>query len=504
LAPLVELEGVAKSFGPTRALAGVNVAFDGGEIHVLAGANGAGKSTLIRILSGVYRDYEGQIRIAGEVVHFGSPAAARAAGVATIHQELSLVPAMSVADNLALSEGGRMWQLVSPKARRAQAERALGLLGLDIDPDVAVERLPLAARQLCEVARALAREARVLVLDEATSALGESDAARLYQHLGRLRAGGAIAVVFISHRIDEIYRLADRISVLREGRLAASAPAAALPRAELLAAMVGEERAAALPEVASAPVPSAPAGEPRLEATGLTLAREDGRPLLDRVDVRVARGEVVGVTGLQGSGAELLPYAIFGAVPATGQVAVDGRALSPSPARSIAAGVLLVSGDRQRSVVGAMSIEHNATLSALGRLARGGWVDRGSERREVDALFARLEVRATAVTAPAWRLSGGNQQKVAFARCLAARAAVLLLDEPTRGIDVAAKAEVLALLRAEQARGVAILYAGADVDELMAIAARIVVMVRGRVVAEVERARFSRERIMAAAMGAVA
>jgi ribose transport system ATP-binding protein len=497
MAALVTLQGISKSFGATQALAAVDLALEAGEIHVLAGANGAGKSTLIRILSGVYRDYGGEVLIAGRSVHLGSPAAARAAGVATIHQELSLIGSLSVADNLALGEGGSMFQLPSRQARRERALRALALMGLDVDPDVLVERLPLATRQLCEVARALAEDARVLVLDEATSALGEADAARLFERLRALRDGGA-AIVFISHRIDEIYLLADRISVLRDGRLAASAPARELPRAELLRAMVGAETA--LDTTAAAP----PGEGRRLEITGLGVARAEGRPLLDGVSLALAPGEIVGVTGLVGSGAELLPYAIFGALPATGRVTVDGRALEPAPARAIAAGVLLVSGDRERSVIAPMSVAHNASLSALPRLSRAGLVDRAAERREVQELAERLRLRAPSLAAPVWQLSGGNQQKVAFARSLAAKARVLLLDEPTRGVDVGAKAEVFALLRAEQARGVAILYASAELDELMALASRIVVLARGRVTAEFARQDFSRERIVAAAMGAAA
>jgi ribose transport system ATP-binding protein len=454
--PVLELEQVTKCFGPTPALRGVSLDVLPGEIHVLAGENGAGKTTLIRILSGAITDHTGSVRLDGRPLRLQSPSDALRAGIATIHQELSLVGSLAVADNLALAGAG------SWRGRRAAAQRALALLDLDLDPDLPVEVLPLAQQQLCEIARALSQKARMLVLDEPTSALGGAEAARLFERLDGLRAQG-VGMVYISHRLEEIYRVADRITVLRDGQVVTTRAASDLGPDALVSAMVGRELA------------TVRAGEGCVE--------EETAFSLDGVHA-VRRGEIVGLFGLQGSGTSDLLRGRF------------------DPRRSIAQGVVLLPGDRHASVFFDLSVLQNATLSSLARYCRGGWVIGAAERRAVEAQVARLRLATPSLDAPASQLSGGNQQKVALARCLLCEPRVLLLDEPTRGIDVGAKADVHALLRDLARRGVAIVLSSTELEELAELCDRVLVLAQGRVVADVSRADFSRERILALAMEA--
>jgi ribose transport system ATP-binding protein len=499
--PAAELLDVGKRFGATRALEGVTLRLLGGEVHALAGANGAGKSTLIRILSGVVRDYQGTVRLGGAHVRFAGPADALARGVAAIHQELSLVGPMSVTDNLLLAEraAGGSWL-----RRRERAERARTLVasaGLAVDVEAPVERLSLAERQLVEITRALAARARVLVMDEPTSALGEAEAERLFARIDAMRAAGA-AVLFISHRVEELYRLADRITVLRDGRVVASAKAAELGREALLEHMLGETRSPsrASPTRAERAAKTPAADDPpRLEARGVRVPGAAAP-----VHLRVARGEILGLTGLAGSGVTELVYALFGALPAAGPIAlaVDGRAVTVRrPADAIAAGLVLLSGDRGRSVVAPMSVRANASLSIVRRLARAGWVRRERERALVARWAAQVALRCPSLEAPLATLSGGNQQKAALARALACEPRVLLLDDPTRGIDAGAKREAHDRLRALAARGVAVVLCASELDELVALAGRVVVLARGRAVAELAGDALTHGRLLAAVMG---
>lgn len=480
--PVVSIHEVSKRFGATVALAGVTLDLFGGEVHALAGENGAGKSTLMRILAGVLGADEGEIRVRGEVVRFSSPVAARRAGVVTIHQELSLVGSMSVADNIALVDDAPSWRRIRPAAELRRAREVLALLSLDVDPAVTVASLPLATRQLIEVARALSRDARVLILDEPTSALSDAEVERLFAHLCTLRERG-VAIVFISHRMDEIYRVADRITVLRDGQLVVTAAAEDLPRDELVRHMVGEELAR--------------------EPSGTTAAREQTLlcARVGTVNVEVAAGEVLGITGLHGSGAGDVPRAIFGAIAADVEVEVAGeRIVNVSPRSCIARGVILLAGDRSQSLVQSLSVTANTTLSSLSAV----WRDRGRERQRAGVARDRLRIDCPSLDADVCTLSGGNQQKVALARCLETKPRVLLLAEPSRGIDVGAKAEVHALIGELAASGVCILVVGTDLDELMAVTDRLLVMSRGDVVLELSRPDYSRARILAAAMGSAA
>jgi ABC-type sugar transport system ATPase subunit len=487
--PLLEARSISKSFGPVRVLDRVSFSIRPGEVHVLAGANGAGKSTLIKVLSGVHTEYEGQLLRRGASCRFRGPLDAVSAGIATIHQELSLVGPMSVADNLDL--GGKGAGRGSAAARREAARRLLAAVRLDLDPETPVEELPLPARQLVEIAKALGRDAEVLIMDEPTSALDERSAGVLFETVERLVAEGR-GVVYISHRLPEIARLAHRITVLRDGRTVATETAADLPRDRLVSLMVGRSLA---PQAPRAPRPR---GEPLLEVEGL-LAPGMAHP----ISFSIRRGEIVGLAGLEGSGRSEVLHGLFGSLgPARGRATLAGKPLAlTSPAQSIEQGVVLVANDRQAAgLVPEMSVLHNATLASLPAESRFGWLDEARERAAAAPLLRWLGVEAP-LDAPVRALSGGNQQKVWLARCALCAPQVLLLDEPTRGIDVGAKADVHERMLAWAERGAGIAFAAAETEDLLALCDRILVLSRGAIVANLGREEATMEGVLHLAMG---
>jgi ABC-type sugar transport system ATPase subunit len=491
--PLLELRGVSKSFGATRALHEASLSVRAGQAQVIAGANGAGKSTLIRILSGAEPDYDGQLLVGGRPVRFPDPRAAVEAGIATIHQELSLVPTLSIADNLLLSQRVRPWSRVRRSAALESARRVLRSIGLERDPDTLVERLPLSERQALEIARALERDARILILDEPTSALSEEDAERLFSSLDAARRRGA-GIVYISHRMDEIQRLGDRIMVLRDGVTVWSRNVSEVSRADIVRSMLGRRAETSLPARARR-------SDVRLAVSGLSCG--GAAPLMD-VTFELRSGEVVGVAGLKGAGANTLLHALFGALgEPRGACELDGRRYCPvSPAAALRFGVALLVGDRGESTLGDLSVRHNATLSSLRRFTKLGFVAGERERTAVSAHASEVELKAASLEQPARELSGGNQQKVALLRCLLARPRLLLLDDPTRGIDVGAKADVHALLRRRAAEGTSILIASSELDELCELCDRVIVLARGRVETTLAGDDLTRPRLLAALMGA--
>lgn len=492
--PAVALEGIHKRFGATIALDGVDLTLLSGEVHVLAGQNGAGKSTLIKILSGVHRPDAGTVRLNGQVKSLDDPKAAKRAGIATIHQELSLIGSMDVTDNLLLGEEGSAWAVRRMKERRQEARRRLAAVGLDLAPDILVERLPLATQQLVEIARALGTGARVLIMDEPTSALPAEDAERLFERIEALQERGC-AILYISHRMDELERLADRITVLRDGRAVASERAGAIGAAELVRLMVGREVAGLDDDV-----PGRREDEDAIVARGLAASWQGER--LRGVDVHVKRGEIVGVAGLNGSGASLLPRALFGAVPVEGEIRIADTRLDPSPARCLAAGIVMLSGDRHETLIGTASVLDNTTLSSLRRFCTvGTWLRDRARVAAAETMLARMQVVHPGLEAPVSRLSGGNQQKVALARALVAEPRGLLLDEPTRGIDAAAKRDVHAALLALAAEGVGILLVSTDLDELVALSDRALVVVDGAVRRVVAGADLTRSTLLESAIG---
>lgn len=492
--PLLELRAVDKSFGSTRALSGVSFEVRAGEIHVLAGGNGAGKSTLIKILSGAISDYAGELRVAGRSVRFREPQAAARAGVATIHQELSLVPSLSVLDNLFLGERRPLLSPWAPTRRLSEARAALRRVGLDLDPSRRVEELGLAERQLVEIARALGHAARVLILDEPTSALAEPEAERLFERIAELSAAGK-GIVFISHRLDEIFRLAHRITVLRDGRVVHTGPASELDERSLVQKMVG----------ATIDLEGARERTPEervvLSASRLSVkARRGARPVLDEVALEVREGEILGVAGLWDSGASELLQALFGALPAEAgaELTLGGTSYRPrSPAMAVKRGVTLLPRARGDSVFPARSIADNATLSSLSTF----FVSPRAAADRAKPVTERLRLVAPSLDAPAGALSGGNQQKVALARCLMTEPRLLLLDDPTRGIDVAAKADVHRLVREVAEAGTAVVLVSSELDELAQLSDRILVLFRGRTQGCFPRAELDRGRLLALTMG---
>jgi len=493
--PRLALQNVSKSFGSTRALSGVSFDVLPGEVHVVAGENGAGKSTLIKILSGVHQDYQGEILVEGQRRRFASPAAATNSGIATIHQDLSLVGSLSAVDNLLLGTGEHPLSPISRKAARERARTLLRGLDVSVDPDAPVETLGFAERQLLEIARALSRNARVFVMDEPTSALAEPEAEQLFRRIEELVATGA-SVVYISHRLEEMVRLAKRITVLRDGRHVFTRPAAEVSRAELIEGMVG--RAARAPSAQTAML----SGAPMLSVRNLTRPEA---PLHD-VGFELMPGEVLGVAGLQGSGASALLHALFGgAGEIPGSVALAGEPYAPSsPQAALARGVALVPGDREVSVLPALSVLDNSTLSSLPRYSPRGFLDRARERADTEREGARLSLRTPSLDAPAAALSGGNQQKLALLRCLLTKPRVLLLDDPTRGVDLGAKAEIHELLRELARDGMGIVFHGTELDELLAVSHRVMALYRGRVVATLAGSELSRQRVLECILGAAA
>jgi ABC-type sugar transport system ATPase subunit len=461
--------GIRKRFGATIALDGVDFAVMPGEIHALVGENGAGKSTLVRILAGVYQFDQGRIIIGGQDRSFASPHEAIAAGVVTIPQELRLVPALSVAENLALGDlpvrRALGIALVDRARLRAEARTQLARFDFATDPERPVGRLCFAEQQIIAIAKALRRQCRVLILDEPTAALESREIARLFAILARLKDQGT-AIVYVSHRLEEIVALADRCTVLRDGRVVALARRGEFGAADLVHAMTGR---AAQAQHASAAAP--------------------GRTLIETDTVNLRAGEVIGVAGLLGSGADRVLQRLFGIARPASVVRIRNQARRlDCPIAAIDAGIGMVPGARQRGLVMNLSVRDNILLASLGQLHRAGWIDRRAGDRVVAELMDLLDIRPRRPQLLVSALSGGNQQKVILAKWLARRVKVLLLDEPTQGIDVAVKAQIHVLLRNFVARGGGVLMHSNDLSELARLCDAVLALRHGRVVSRIDRA----------------
>jgi ribose transport system ATP-binding protein len=466
------MEGVVKSFGPSRALDGVTLALRTGEVHALIGENGAGKSTLMKVLSGAYRPDAGTMTLDGLPYAPRGPREALNRGVAMIYQELAIAPHLTVEANVMLGRERTRAGIVRRGEHRRIVREALGLLEHpDIRPEAIAGGLSVGAQQLVEVARALVSEARVIVFDEPTSSLTERDAVRLFAVIDRLRSKG-LAIVYISHFLEEVGRLADHFTVLRDGRSVASGRMAGVDLGTIVRAMVGRDLKEMFPRVPRTP------GEVVLDLEGLS-----GRSLPRSADLQVRRGEVVGIAGLVGAGRTELLRAIFGLdAVRSGRVVVKGLdgGRFASPRRKIKQGLGFLSEDRKgEGLALARSIEDNLTYSALGRHARWGCLDLRARGIEAARWMNAVRVKAAGPRQAVWQLSGGNQQKVAMARLLYQEADVLLLDEPTRGIDVGSKAEVYRLIGELAAGGKAVVMVSSYLPELFGICDRIAVMTRG-------------------------
>ena len=492
--PLLEVREIAKTFPGVRALSGVSFDVRSGEVHALLGENGAGKSTLIKIVSGVYQPDQGSILVDGKTVHLSTPDDARRAGVATIYQELLLFPELSVAENIFLGHAplagaGRIdW-----RAMRAEAERLLEALEIeDLSPDQIVGALSVGNRQRVEILRALSHEARILIMDEPTAALTEADVTRLFDVVRRLKRRG-VGIVYISHRLDEIFAIADRVTVLRDGALVGACDVAETNAAELVQMMVGRRIDNLFPKM------EAPIGAPVLEARDLVR-----KPLTKGVSLTVKAGEIVGLAGLVGSGRSELAQTLFGMTPAeSGEIRLNGEATRiESPGIARAKGIAYVPEDRgAQGLVRRMSVLHNFSLAALGTLSHAGFIDRAGERRMAEEGVRRFSVKTSSVDEIAGRLSGGNQQKIVLGKWLANNPRLLILDEPTRGIDVGAKAEIHRLMSQLAGEGVAILMISSELPEVLGMSDRVLVMREGRLVAEFAHAEATSEAVGAAMMG---
>ena len=522
---LVSMRAIGKSFGNVCVLR--NVCFDlrPGEVHILAGENGAGKSTLIKILAGVYAEYDGEIVMGGtptaaargdarppilgnplaseSPVRFRSPHDAARHGISVIHQELSLINSMSVVDNIFLgAEFVRAGCWLDYRAACKKAQTLLDRLGLEVDLARPVGEYPVSTRQMIEIAKALAFQARIFVMDEPTSALKDPEVEKLFALIAELKQQGC-GIIYISHRMEEIYRIADRITVLRDGQYVGTAPAAELPQSKLITWMVGREITQQFPPRAVA------LGPERLKVENFCVPdpTHTKRWAVEDVSFSVRAGEILGFAGLQGSGNSELFGGLFGAAhgACAGTVRLEGKRLPEggTPHTSIRNGLALLTSDRKKTgMVGRMSITRNITLASLARFSPAGWLRGEIETAAAQQRRETLAIRAASLEQDVVELSGGNQQKVILAKWLETHPKVLLLDEPTRGVDVGAKYEIYALMNALTAQGLSILLITSEMPELLAMADRILVMHRGHVTAEYSRGA-TPEMILRAAMGEI-
>jgi monosaccharide-transporting ATPase len=495
--PILVATAVGKEFPGVVALSEVDLALRPGEVHALVGENGAGKSTLIKVLTGVYQPDAGELRYRGEPASFGSPMAAQQAGIATVYQEVNLVPLRSVASNLFLGREPRnRLGLLDFRAMNKQARELLGSYGVDVDVTRPLRTLGMGVQQMVAVARSAATDARVLILDEPTSSLEAREVDTLFGIIERLRADG-VAVLYVSHRLDELYRICDQVTVLRDGRVVHSGPLADLPRLRLVATMLGRDLEEVRREGATKfEGEHTAAGTPVLTATGLTSKHR-----LDGVDVTVRPGEIVGLGGLLGAGRSETAMAIAGALPLdSGDVSVDGKRMrTGSVAVAMRAGVVMLPEDRKADgILPDLSVRENIVLAALPRLSRTGLVSRRRQDAIVDTFMKRLRIKASSPDQRVGDLSGGNQQKVLLARLLCTQPKVLLLDEPTRGIDVGAKAEVQGLVDELAADGLGVVLISSEFDEVVEGSDAIVVLREGRVVTELRGSEVNEAALLAA------
>jgi ABC-type sugar transport system ATPase subunit len=478
-APIIEFAGISKRYGGVRALRDVSFAVERGEVHALVGENGSGKSTLIRICGGVFPPDEGTLRFDGRPVSFATPLQARAAGISIVHQEIPVCPDLTAAQNVFLGRAlPRRGPWVDWRELNRQAEALFARLGVDLRPTAFAGDLSVAQRQTVAIAHALSEDAKLLILDEPTSALNRQEAERLFEIVQGLKAHG-VTIVYVSHRLDEVFGVADRISALRDGRYVGTVPRAEATPAAVVKMMVGRDVALLFPKSA----PAAAVGETLLSVRGFSAP---GRFADVSFDLR--RGETLGLVGLQGSGTSEVLRALAGLPPhPTGEIRLAGEPIRPaSAAAAIAHQIAYVPADRQgEGLFAPMSVRENATLLLLRKLATAlGWVPTRALDEIVRGMVGRFQIRAPSAAAPVSSLSGGNQQKVVIARSLSTEPLVILLDDPTRGIDVGAKAEVHAILGKLTEQGCGVLLVSSELPEALAMSDRLLAMVGGRVVAE--------------------
>jgi ribose transport system ATP-binding protein len=490
--PVLQMRGICKQYPGVRALDRASLEVQSGEVHVLLGENGAGKSTLMKILSGAFRADDGDILINGSRVDITDPLKARKLGISTIYQELTLVPHLSVAENIFLGKAPTRWPGIVDWTRvRIDAARILGSIGISIDPETRVRDLRLAQQQMVEVARALADEARILIMDEPTSALSEREVAQLFATIERLTRSG-VAVIYISHRMEEVFRIGTRVTVLRDGCHVATRTIAEVTVPELVRLMANRDVADHYPR--------------RSHARGdelLRVERLSGGGLHD-VSFTLHRGEILGIAGLIGAGRTRVARAIAGADPvAQGEVRINGKPVRiSSPVDAVRARIGFLPEDRkQQGLVLGMSVERNMSMPRLRALSRFGVVDARRERRDAEDAINTLRIRTPGADQMVLHLSGGNQQKVVLAKWLAAHAEVLIFDEPTRGIDVAARHDIYVLMNRLVEAGAGIIMISSDLPEVLGMSDRILVMRGGTIRADIEASDATDTRVLEAALG---
>jgi rhamnose transport system ATP-binding protein len=492
--PLIDMQGIGKSFGGVRALADVSLQLNAGEVHAVCGENGAGKSTLIKIITGAHRPDSGTISINGRVVEQLDPGMSRALGIAAIYQQPALFPDLTVAENIALRlERGGPWRRIRWGGRRKRARELLDRVGAGIAVDAVVRRLTMPQQQLVEIASALGGEARVLILDEPTASLSDREVENLFRVIRELRRQ-AVGLIYISHRLEELSQIGDRVTVLRDGGLVATLPMGNITREDLIRMMVGRELASVFPKM------EVKRGDVVLEARNLGC-RTSG---ISNVSLAVRAGEIVGVAGLVGAGRTELARVLFGLTPAdSGQILLRGRpVVVDRPARAVELGIAYVPEDRRRhGVILEMPVAANTTLAILNRIASAGLIDLGRERSIAASFVNRFAIKTPSLQTPAVNLSGGNQQKVALARWLATEPSVLILDEPTQGVDVGAKSEIHRLMGELAGRGLAIIMISSELPEVLGMSDRIAVMHAGQITGILARSEATQERILELALG---
>ena len=482
---LLELDGVQKRFGGVRALKRGDLNADAGEVHALVGENGAGKSTLMKIIAGLYRRDAGDMRWRGRSVDFSKPADAHAAGIAMVHQESLLAPHLTVAENIYLGREKLTGPLLSHREMTRSAADLIRRHNFPLQADWRVERLSPAQKQLVEICRALNSDSSLIIFDEPTSSLSDAETVEVFRIVKELKQVG-VAILYITHRLVELDEIADRITVLRDGETVHSSPYAEVTTAQIVRQMVGREF------------------EHIYERERLAPGKELLRVDLPEAQFSVCAGEIVGIAGLMGAGRTELCQTLFGVTPATkGTIAVDGEPVSiHSPRQAVAAGIALITEDRQQTGLALeLPIRMNVTMANLGGVTRGGLVRKSEEKAVAERFRRRLKLRAASVDQLAGRLSGGNQQKVVIAKWLYRDTRIVLFDEPTRGIDVGAKAEVFSLMDEMARQGKAIVMVSSELPELLQVADRILVMRGGRVVAELSRETTQEEIMHHAAVG---
>ncbi|MGQ9907948.1 MAG: sugar ABC transporter ATP-binding protein [Candidatus Flexifilum sp.] len=488
---LLELSHISKSFPGVKALDDVQFDLRRGEVHALLGENGAGKSTLIKIISGVYKQDSGEMRINGQSVSFNSPREAQLMGVATIYQELSLYPELTVAENIFLGHAPRTrLGILDWRAMNQRAREILDSLDIhDMDVTTRVGTMTVGNRQRVEICKALSRDARILIMDEPTASLSEADVQRLFAIVRKLRERG-VGIIYISHRMEEVFTLADRVTVLRDGQYVATKPVSETDHDDLIAMMVGRTIDQMFPKL------EAEVGAPVLEVRNLVR-----RPLTRGVSFTLRAGEIVGLAGLVGSGRSEVAQVIFGINPAeSGEIRIDGRPVRiRQPSEAMKLGIAYVPEDRGvQGLVRQMNVRENAAMAMLRELSNGLFLDFRRERELARKTIQDLSVRAYSINQVVNKLSGGNQQKIVVGKWLARRPRVLIMDEPTRGIDVGAKAEIHRLMSQLAQQGMAVLMISSELPEVLGMSDRILVMRGGRIVAEFTREEATQEKVVTA------